>query len=345
MQGFIVEGGPLRGKVFELRDPVVTIGREPWCQIQVDDADVSREHAAVRLDGDTPMLADLRSRNGTFVNDEKIKRKGIKSGDLIRVGRTVMRYKDQIMPEDRVLSGDAVEVYEPGKTSKEPLPPTQPVAADDAETSPLAWISLLCAVGAVSWVLAVVSVACGIAAVVRIKQRGDQKGMGLAALALLIGGLASAYHLHVSVLRPRLQSIRAANARMECRNNLRVLGEALTRYVGASGGEYPASLEDLYPLYVEERRRFVCPGDPEPVLGKSDLLLSYSYVGSKRGDRGAQTIVAFDREATHHGGKGRNVLYADGQVRWMPEQEVQERFPPDFLSRDVKGAADSSDQD
>jgi len=342
MQGFIVEAGPLRGEVFEFHEAEIVIGRDSTCAIRIDSSDVSREHATVRMGGGGPILVDLRSRNGTFVNEERITQKPLKPGDVVRVGRTVMRYKDRIMPEDRVLPTDVVEVYEPGRRREEASPDAGPTSAD-AETSPLARFSLLFALGSIHWAFAALTVAFGIAAIVRIKQRGDQKGIGLAVLALFIGGTASAYHLNVKVLHPYFEQIRAANAKIECRNNLRAIGEAISRYVGASGGEYPKSLEDLYPLYIDNRRRFVCPGDPNPLPGKKGLMLSYVYTGSKRGDRGAQNIVAFDRRPTHHGRKGRFVLYSDGQVVWMSEQELEEKvpeellFPTDRTSKHVSG--------
>jgi pSer/pThr/pTyr-binding forkhead associated (FHA) protein len=43
------------------------IGRSTMCTLQIDAADVSKEHASLRWVGDGWELRDLGSRNGTFV--------------------------------------------------------------------------------------------------------------------------------------------------------------------------------------------------------------------------------------------------------------------------------------
>jgi pSer/pThr/pTyr-binding forkhead associated (FHA) protein len=50
------------------------IGREPNCELCVDDEQVSRRHAAVLLEEGRWWLQDLNSRNGTMVNGELIHR-------------------------------------------------------------------------------------------------------------------------------------------------------------------------------------------------------------------------------------------------------------------------------
>ena len=53
------------------KDPVI-IGRHPDCDIHIDDASVSRRHAKVTFEGGQYYLHDLQSRNGTFLNGQKI---------------------------------------------------------------------------------------------------------------------------------------------------------------------------------------------------------------------------------------------------------------------------------
>ena len=59
-------------KRFPLEEDKVTIGRHPECDLHVDDGSVSRRHAAVNFRDDAYYVEDLDSRNGTFLNDEKI---------------------------------------------------------------------------------------------------------------------------------------------------------------------------------------------------------------------------------------------------------------------------------
>lgn len=57
-----------------LNKDVVRIGRGADNDIVLNDREISRNHAEVRLDGDDYILTDLGSTNGTFVNDQRIMR-------------------------------------------------------------------------------------------------------------------------------------------------------------------------------------------------------------------------------------------------------------------------------
>jgi len=87
--------GSATGQMFKL-DGSMTIGRAPICEIRLDDDGISRSHARLRLDrdGGDAWVEDLGSRNGTFVNGEKIEQTvKVGDGDKIQVGRTtVLRF-------------------------------------------------------------------------------------------------------------------------------------------------------------------------------------------------------------------------------------------------------------
>jgi signal transduction histidine kinase len=68
----------------------VSIGREAGNMIQLDDHEISRRHAEIRRVGDALVVGDLKSSNGTFVNDVRVERSELDSGDRIRVGRTLL---------------------------------------------------------------------------------------------------------------------------------------------------------------------------------------------------------------------------------------------------------------
>jgi serine phosphatase RsbU (regulator of sigma subunit)/pSer/pThr/pTyr-binding forkhead associated (FHA) protein len=59
-------------KNYTLNDTPVIIGRHPDCDVQIDDASVSRHHARITLDGGHFYLQDLNSRNGTLLNGTAI---------------------------------------------------------------------------------------------------------------------------------------------------------------------------------------------------------------------------------------------------------------------------------
>jgi pSer/pThr/pTyr-binding forkhead associated (FHA) protein len=76
---------PMTGKL--------TLGRDPSCHVQVDNSLVSRKHALIQKIGDNYFITDLKSKNGTFVNGERVPAKKyvkLKSGDSIQIGKSVL---------------------------------------------------------------------------------------------------------------------------------------------------------------------------------------------------------------------------------------------------------------
>ncbi len=90
MAALVVTKGRNTGARFDLTGQplAVTIGRESGNFIQLEDHEVSRRHAEIRRVGETLVLGDLKSSNGTFVNDRRVERAELASGDRIRIGRT-----------------------------------------------------------------------------------------------------------------------------------------------------------------------------------------------------------------------------------------------------------------
>ena len=72
----------------------VTIGRDSSvCQLAIDDTSVSREHASFSLSGGRLMLRDLGSKNGTWIDGEKIGNQPvtIRLGQIITLGKVKLR--------------------------------------------------------------------------------------------------------------------------------------------------------------------------------------------------------------------------------------------------------------
>jgi pSer/pThr/pTyr-binding forkhead associated (FHA) protein len=67
-----------------------TVGRAPRADFVVDAALVSRLHCRLTAAADTLEVEDLASTNGTYVNDKRVKRARVVSGDRLRVGRIEM---------------------------------------------------------------------------------------------------------------------------------------------------------------------------------------------------------------------------------------------------------------
>jgi pSer/pThr/pTyr-binding forkhead associated (FHA) protein len=71
----------------------VTLGRSPECSMQLPAAGASRRHASIAWRGGRPVLRDLGSTNGTFLNGERVQgERPLESGDRIMIGGVEIRY-------------------------------------------------------------------------------------------------------------------------------------------------------------------------------------------------------------------------------------------------------------
>ena len=65
----------------------ITIGRGPDNSIAIDNLAVSNRHAQIKSEQGRLIIEDLDSLNGTFVNNQRVKRAALKSGDVVVVGK------------------------------------------------------------------------------------------------------------------------------------------------------------------------------------------------------------------------------------------------------------------
>jgi hypothetical protein len=79
---------------FPLHKQIISIGRSPQNDIHIRSRFISRYHARIVCDKDGAMIEDLDSSNGVCVNSHRAKRQPLRSGDLIDLGRTQLRYID-----------------------------------------------------------------------------------------------------------------------------------------------------------------------------------------------------------------------------------------------------------
>ncbi len=64
----------------------VMVGRDRTCAIVLPHPAVSRRHARITIAGREPVLEDLQSANGTYVNNTRVDRVVLKPGDIVRFG-------------------------------------------------------------------------------------------------------------------------------------------------------------------------------------------------------------------------------------------------------------------
>jgi hypothetical protein len=85
--------GALQWKTVRIASARFVIGRKDGCHLILQDGWVSREHTLIfeSRPGDY-VVKDLGSENGTFLNGEKVAEGRLRNGDLVRVGRTELKF-------------------------------------------------------------------------------------------------------------------------------------------------------------------------------------------------------------------------------------------------------------
>lgn len=140
LQQLASNGGVLREHAIA---PSLKIGRDKTNNIPIDDPRSSREHTYLYMVLEGPRahyyVRDLSSRNGTFVNEQKINEpRRLQDGDRIRVGHSEFEFK--LDPAER-LSQTAAPRAEPASRRAEPVA---------AGSSALMWLLVLAVFGGVA---------------------------------------------------------------------------------------------------------------------------------------------------------------------------------------------------
>jgi hypothetical protein len=103
--------GPHRGHRLEVdQHSTVLVGRGSLAQLRLaDDAHASRHHCLLELNPPRCYLRDLGSRNGTYVNGDKVTERFLQDGDVIALGQTHLGFA--------VLGGQEVPTPAPTGTA------------------------------------------------------------------------------------------------------------------------------------------------------------------------------------------------------------------------------------
>jgi diguanylate cyclase (GGDEF)-like protein len=84
--------GPYLGRRYELVEDEQVIGRLDDLALPIDVEGMSRRHARLVRSNRAWDIEDLGSTNGTFVNDERITRRALRDGDLLRLGQMIAKF-------------------------------------------------------------------------------------------------------------------------------------------------------------------------------------------------------------------------------------------------------------
>jgi predicted component of type VI protein secretion system len=127
-----------RGTRFPIRRGETVVGRSPYCSIVLSNSQSSRQHCALRLEGEALRIVDLNSANGTWVNDVRIaEAQELEAGDIIRVGTDVLEvlptqgemHSDRSRPTTNMLKPPDPDPEFPSSSAWEEAPHTQTSAS------------------------------------------------------------------------------------------------------------------------------------------------------------------------------------------------------------------------
>jgi pSer/pThr/pTyr-binding forkhead associated (FHA) protein len=90
----VVLAGAKKDAVVALKKDSFVIGRGSDCSLRAASDAISRRHCEIAQTPDGPLVRDLGSRNGTFVNDERVEGdRKLENGDRLRVGPLEFRFE------------------------------------------------------------------------------------------------------------------------------------------------------------------------------------------------------------------------------------------------------------
>jgi pSer/pThr/pTyr-binding forkhead associated (FHA) protein len=84
--------GPGETLLVRLERDVTRVGRGLAADLRLDENSVSRRHAVLVHGPEGARVLDDRSSNGTFLNGRRVEQAALAHGDVLMVGRVVLRY-------------------------------------------------------------------------------------------------------------------------------------------------------------------------------------------------------------------------------------------------------------
>lgn len=89
---YLAVDGPDRSLLIPLAEQPVHIGRGLSADLHLDDVSVSRRHAILLVGPNGARILDESSSNGTFLNGQPVQQAELSDGDVLTVGRFLLRY-------------------------------------------------------------------------------------------------------------------------------------------------------------------------------------------------------------------------------------------------------------
>jgi len=127
----------------DLPGHLCVVGRDPGCDIVLNDSKCSRRHAVIEETPQGVVVRDSGSANGIYVNGKRVESSPLRPGDTLRMGEVKLR----LLPEigETVIVGpeglnfdmsEAGPTQLGGDTGEQPVPPSPPAAPPPAAPPP-----------------------------------------------------------------------------------------------------------------------------------------------------------------------------------------------------------------
>jgi len=122
----VMRSGPTPGKVYELLQDDLTIGRDISNAVVVNDPEVSRRHTRLRLQAGGYVVEDLGSTNGTFVNGQRLMGPHVlRPGEIIMLGEHIgFAYESPFDSGATVATGSGQDTFRNPQTPQTVVAPT-----------------------------------------------------------------------------------------------------------------------------------------------------------------------------------------------------------------------------
>ncbi len=126
--GLRIASGSNSGRLIKIPIREFVIGRHEGSHLRLKSDAVSRKHCVIKIKDSMVYVRDLKSRNGTFINGERLEgKKELKYGDVLKVGKI----KFQVVIEQGVGGVKKEEVKSPKEAAVRAATKEKPLSKED----------------------------------------------------------------------------------------------------------------------------------------------------------------------------------------------------------------------
>ena len=111
----LLDGTSGRACAHWIKEPPVTVGRDPTVDLLINDPSISRRHCQFTLDaGGSLVVRDLGSTNGVYVDQERVSRCTVRPGVVVQIGAVSLR--PEWTEDDVTEHQTSIDVIDLGET-------------------------------------------------------------------------------------------------------------------------------------------------------------------------------------------------------------------------------------